>query len=73
MVNLKYKILSYERHIYTYCFTVILLIASFNVIAQTKVDKRFVGIEAEINKILKDHHAANCSQFELAPSFYFLM
>ncbi len=47
-----------KRHIYTYCFTVILLIASFNVIAQTKVDKRFVGIEAEINKILKDHHAA---------------
>jgi CubicO group peptidase (beta-lactamase class C family) len=26
--------------------------------AQTKVDKRFVGIEAEINKILKDNHAA---------------
>ena len=47
-----------KRHICTYCFTVILLIASFNVIAQTKVDKRFVGIEDEINKILKDHHAA---------------
>ena len=47
-----------KRHICTYCFTVILLITSFNVIAQTKLDKRFVGIEAEINKILKDHHAA---------------
>jgi CubicO group peptidase (beta-lactamase class C family) len=71
--------------------------------AQTKLDKRFVGIEAEINKILKDHHAAGVAvavveknkviyakgfgyrdvenklpvtantQFELAPSFYFLM
>ena len=43
-----------KRHIYTYCLTAILVITSFNVSAQTKVDKRFVGIEAEINKILKD-------------------
>ena len=27
-------------------------------LAQSKLDKRFVGIEAEINKILKDQHAA---------------
>ena len=47
-----------KRHIYTYCLTVILLITSFNVSAQTKQDKRFVGIEAEINKILKDNNAA---------------
>ena len=47
-----------KRHIYTYCLTAILVITSFNVSAQTKVDKRFVGIEAEINKILKDNHAA---------------
>ena len=47
-----------KRHIYTYCLTAILVITSFNVSAQTKQDKRFVGIEAEINKILKDNHAA---------------
>jgi CubicO group peptidase (beta-lactamase class C family) len=92
-----------KRIIFTYCLTVILLISSVPLIAQTKLDKRFVGIEAEINKILKDHHAAGVAvavveknkviyakgfgyrdvenklpvtantQFELAPSFYFLM
>jgi len=47
-----------KRIIFTYSLTVILLISSVPLFAQTKVDKRFVGIEAEINKILKDNHAA---------------
>ncbi len=47
-----------KRIIITYSLTVILLISSVQLFAQTKVDKRFVGIEAEINKILKDNHAA---------------
>lgn len=47
-----------KRTLFTYCFTLILLITNVLVKAQNKVDKRFVGIEAEINKILKDNHAA---------------
>jgi len=38
--------------------TVTLFIFASPLYAQVKNDKRFAGIEAEINKILKDHHAA---------------
>lgn len=38
--------------------TVTLFIFTSTLSAQVKTDKRFAGIEAEINKILKDHHAA---------------
>ena len=47
-----------QKQIFIYCFSVLVLISNFSSRAQTKVDKRFVGIEAEINKILKDNHAA---------------
>ena len=47
-----------KKLINSFCLAVILLISSVPSFAQTKVDKRFVGIEAEINKILKDNHAA---------------
>ena len=47
-----------QKQIFIYCLSVLVLISNFSSRAQTKVDKRFVGIEAEINKILKDNHAA---------------
>ena len=47
-----------QKQIFIYCLSVLVLISTFSSRAQTKVDKRFVGIEAEINKILKDNHAA---------------
>ena len=47
-----------KKVINSFCLAVILLLSSVPSFAQTKVDKRFVGIEAEINKILKDNHAA---------------
>ena len=39
-------------------FLAIALLSVVSVNGQSKTDKRFVGLEAEVNKILKDHHAA---------------
>ncbi len=49
---------SMKKILFPFAILSYLFVGNFTANAQTKIDKRFIGLEAEINKILKEQHTA---------------